>query len=333
MIAIVTAPPGGGKTLYAMSCVDRALSAGKVVVTNVEMTHDWSTRAARRNPRAWFSKKARARIAAEYERQVLVVTSFDELFRVRVAGCGKCHGCKTNVGTETVVACEREGRWIAVLDELQLWMNSRKWTDDSRQPLVDWFSLHRKLGADVYAITQHENNIDAQVRRLFEVHVRIKPLHKFKIAGIRVVPFKLFVAFHFFNDSSKTLLKRESFTLSKRVAGMYRTMAVAGGVNADPADAIHLPHRLPATAAAPWAPTESGPVPRPASPDGEPAFTAASETPLAAPALGIDGDPSDPFATLAGVFPLETTEPPQQRTVTAPTTVRDGTALDGLRQE
>lgn len=242
-ISLVTGPPGFGKTYYVMRQVDAALARGEFVVMNVEPTWDWVERSLRRDPKyALYGKARKARLQAERRRRLVVVEAIGELLALRDRGCGACKACKH--GAE----CEREDRWLVVLDELQLWLDARGWKDDAgtRKPILAWFTMHRKLGARVLVATQHELNIDSYIRRCFEVHIRMKALHKLKVAGVRVFPCRVFIAFHYFNDTTKMLIKRETFGLNKRIAGLYRTMAVSATADV-PTKLIYLGDK-------PWTP-------------------------------------------------------------------------------
>ncbi|EFD9540686.1 TPA: hypothetical protein N6L85_004724, partial [Escherichia coli] len=48
------------------------------------------------------------------------------------------------------------------LDECATWLNTRGFARKDRLPLIDWLIHSRKLGWDVYLISQHEDMIDSQ---------------------------------------------------------------------------------------------------------------------------------------------------------------------------
>lgn len=229
MIALVTGPPGAGKSYYCVRTIVDQLEAGKVVVTNVALVDDWAERLARANifRRLWPGRCAKA--AADFRRRLFVITDLPELFRVRVAGRG-------------------EGRAVAVLDEAHNWMNARAWNEGGRMDVVRWFTQHRKLGFDVYLITQDALNIDRQVRDLFEYHVRLKNLRKFKVGGIPLFPMNLFLAVWGWHDGAKSIVRRQMYLLNG-TARLYDSMALSHGADQlDPADVIALPLPAPAPA-------------------------------------------------------------------------------------
>jgi hypothetical protein len=235
MIALVVGAPGSGKSYTSVALIAEALRAGKPVATNIELAEDWpelvvaSMAGARLRGRAW-----RERRAERLRSLVHVSGELDELFRVRLVGCGKCRGCDRGG------ICRRENRGVMVLDEAHNWMNARTWDADGvsaskneavqrRLGVVRFFSQHRKLGWSVYLITQDENNVDRQVRTLFECLVRLRNLHNFKFIGIPIVPVNLFLAIWQWNDPSKSVLRRQVRRLDKRVARLYDTMALSHG--------------------------------------------------------------------------------------------------------
>lgn len=221
MIVLVTGPPGSGKSYYSVRKIAEAVEAGKFVATNIDLVPDWADRLARRNVLRWLWPGRRAAVAAAFRQRVYVSGDLEELFRLRLRGAG-------------------EGRGVMVLDEAHNWMNSRTWKEDGRGPIVRFFSQHRKLGWDIYAITQDELNIDRQVRTLFEYHVRLKNLRNFKVAGIPVVPCNVFLAIWRWNDAAKSIAKRQAYRLT-RVARIYDSMALSHGLEENPDDAIWLP--------------------------------------------------------------------------------------------
>jgi len=235
VIALVTGAPGAGKSYYAVRKIVQALEAGKMVATNVALADGWALRAARAHPvRRLIPPLARVR-AAQYERRVFISDELDELLSVKLAGKG-------------------EGRGVMVLDEAHTWLNSRTWDADdqgrkltkaeavkARLQLVRFFSRHRHKGWDVYLITQDAANLDTQVRRNYEYHVKLKNLRNFKVMGVPVIPVNLFLAIWFWNDKTGTLLKRESYTLNRGIARLYDTHQYADDFDDAPAALVTLP--------------------------------------------------------------------------------------------
>lgn len=222
MISLVVGAPGAGKSYYAVRKVSEALQAGRVVATNVALEPAWPERVAGSNPVRYVMPGRRRRLADRYRNRLVVSDDLSELFSIRLRGAG-------------------EGRGVMVLDEAHNWMNSRAWRDQDRMEIVRFFTQHRKLGWDVYLITQDELNIDRQVRSLFEYLIRLRNLRNVKLFGLRVVPINLFLAVWEWNSASSVVVKRETYTLNKRTASLYDTMALSHGLDDAPDDALWLP--------------------------------------------------------------------------------------------
>lgn len=228
MIALVTGPPGSGKSYYAVRKAADSLEKGKFVITNVPMVPDWHERVADRHPLRWMLPGRRSALKARWRGRVLHIgDDFSQLRKVRLKGAG-------------------EGRGVVVLDEAHVWMNSRLWRDDDRLDIVNWFSQHRKLGFDVYLITQDANNIDRQVRALFEYHVHLRNLKKMKVAGVPVSPMNLFLAIWKWHAAKGAVVKREAYRLNW-TKGLYDTMGMYGENARTPDDVLWLPRGAPAS--------------------------------------------------------------------------------------
>jgi len=214
---------GSGKSWYAVRAMASALLAGKGVVTNITLRDGWEHVVADRALWRRLVPGARARKAAELRGQLHVVKDIDELQRIRVRGT-------------------REDRWLVVIDEAHKFLNAREWESKGRIERVGWFTDSRQLGAEVLLLTQAVENVDAQVRRAVEFTTRLRNLRSFKVAGIPLIPIKWFLAITVWDDTSRSVLRREGYGLNRRLAGIYSTHGtVAGGVRIDDPDALWLP--------------------------------------------------------------------------------------------
>ena len=175
MIVLVQGQPGAGKSFYAIRKAAATLEAGKPLVTNIDLAEDATRRIARRNPLRALSRSWTASRALELDRGLLVTQDLDEAFSVRLRGRG-------------------ESRGVMVLDEAHQWMNARLWSQGDRMEVIRWFTQHRKLGWDVFLISQDVENIDRQVRSLGEYVVTLRNLRRAKWAGIPMSPVNLFLA-------------------------------------------------------------------------------------------------------------------------------------------
>lgn len=77
---------------------------------------------------------------------------------------------------------EESENGVLVLDECASWLNARTWNDTERQGVLNWMLHSRKLGWDVYLISQHMDQVDKQLRTsLIEFSVRCSRLDRLPI--------------------------------------------------------------------------------------------------------------------------------------------------------
>lgn len=235
MIYAVKGRPGGGKSYYAARKAIQELMLGKCVVSNVTLRPGWEEKAAQH---AYFSRMrgksideiASGLLSRYHQLDPDDTDALRELFRVRVAG-------------------ERESRGVAILDEAHNWLNARKWNDGDRQDYVAWFTQHRKLGFDVYLLSQAIESIDAQIRRLIEYYVVLRNLKRWKVVGISPIPMNIFIAITVWDGgpgSEQMIVRREAFPLTWQ-KDTYFTMGLSHGLAAEynRPDALWLPRRVP----------------------------------------------------------------------------------------
>lgn len=258
MIVLVEGPPGSGKTFSTCRRIVQSLDQGKLVATNVELHDDWAEVAASANfvRRLPGLRHLQADTAAKYRDRLLVSGNLAELFDTRLQPCGECKQCQAGR------SCQKEGRGVMILDEAHNWMNARSWSAGGREDVVRWMSQHRKLGWDVYLISQRVENIDAQVRSLAEYRVYLRNLRKMRWHGIPLFPVQLFVAIWTWESIKGHVLKREAYLLN-RIRGIYDSMALSHGLDLTPAEGRWLPHSFQpqdaATAGPPDARTDDAP--------------------------------------------------------------------------
>ncbi len=232
MIELITGAPGAGKSFFAVKKILASVEKGRVVVTNVPLREDWAEVIASRGYHKWKGEEHVRERRERFERLVFVSEDLNDLLRVRVEG-------------------DSEGRADMVLDECHRWLNARMWDSGlgesreeatrNRLKLVGFFSAHRHYGYDIFLITQDPNNIDRQIRTLFEYLVRLKNLKRVKVFGIPLLPVNLFVAIRTWNDRVQTKISVSTYGLDKTVARLYSTHAMA--VVDMPEDVIMMPRK------------------------------------------------------------------------------------------
>lgn len=144
---------GSGKSLVAVGVMRDALRAGKKVATNLDL----------------YLEKMLPR-----ESKIVALRMPDKPNIADFEAIGR--------GQDGI---EEEKNGVLVLDECASWLNARTWGDVDRQPVLDWFLHSRKLGWDVYLISQHMEQLDKQVRVSFiEFSVRCARLDRLGIPFI-----------------------------------------------------------------------------------------------------------------------------------------------------
>jgi zona occludens toxin len=224
VIAIVTGPPGSGKSFYAVRKMIDQLERGRYVATNLALEPDWIERAVNRHPLRWAIPGRRRRLTQRWQDRSFHATgegALNELLNVRLRGKG-------------------EGRGVMVLDEAHHWMNARTWKDEDRLRLLRFFASHRHYGWDVYLLTQDISNIDRQVRALFEYHITLRNLRNMKVVGVPVSPINLFLAVWQWHAGAKAIVKREAYRLNY-ASKLYDTHGLAAEL-ADEPGVRWLPH-------------------------------------------------------------------------------------------
>lgn len=141
-IYIITATPGGGKSLYAVREIQKKLVQGCIVATNLNLK-PWN-----------FPQVGRMAKTPKIIRLPDKPTITD----LEAIGDGN------NTYDES-----KNG--ILVLDECGTWFNARTWNDKSRAPAINWLLHSRKKGWDVYFIVQHANMLDKQALQSLGEHV------------------------------------------------------------------------------------------------------------------------------------------------------------------
>lgn len=224
MITILTGAPGHGKSFTLVKKIDEAMSKGRPVITNVPLRDDWARVMVRRHMlfSRWRKVAFEAKVA-EYERRMFISDDIDELTRVRVSGT-------------------KEGRADMVIDESQRKLNIRSYRDGGQKKLVDYVSGHRHYGVHLTLATQHIDNLDTQVKRLFEYHEEVRNFRRLPFFG-SIFRLNLFVLTKYWNDKRKTKASTpDVYLLSKSLARLYSTHAL--NEHDWPEDAIILPRPL-----------------------------------------------------------------------------------------
>lgn len=170
---IVTGRLGAGKTLVATSRIQKALSDGLRVATNLDIYPEHMLPVSRRD---------------------LSLTRLPDLPDVESLEA-------LGLGSDVVADESKFG--IIVLDECAAFFNARQWADKGRQGVIDWLKHSRKLRWHIYLIVQSEAMLDKQIRDAFGEHLVVcKRMDRlaipfispfFKLLGVDLRPPKLHV--------------------------------------------------------------------------------------------------------------------------------------------
>lgn len=141
-VYVVTGKLGAGKTLVAVSRIQRTLAKGGIVATNLNLKLHHFPQVGR------YAKQCR----------VMRIADKPTLEDLESIGRGN-------------LTYDESKNGLLVLDECGTWFNSRNWSDKSRQPVIDWCLHARKLGWDIIFIIQDISLMDKQARDALAEHV------------------------------------------------------------------------------------------------------------------------------------------------------------------
>jgi len=144
MITAIEAKPGQGKTVYCTYLIERYLRRGYKVVTNVRT----------RFPKATYA------------------STWEDILKHIYEHCSD----------DATMSKGREGSLKIVLDELQIYLNSRNW---EKLPLEVQLLLsqHRHYGVDIIGATQSTKRVDTIFRELVQVLYRLRRITVFSLFG------------------------------------------------------------------------------------------------------------------------------------------------------
>jgi hypothetical protein len=178
----VVGPMGSGKSMFGVRVIVRYLAAGRYVVTNCRLLPGWE-RAVREKhyPRA-RSAEAAAAVEAKLRRLYVYEPTLRQAMRYRVP-CASCGRSTRECGHS---GPDQEGRAVFVWDETHNDLNNRDYQGhgvdasmrahekERRRLVLRWATQLRKLGYTGYLLSQHQENTDAQLRRVCNYIIRLQ---------------------------------------------------------------------------------------------------------------------------------------------------------------
>ncbi|HET8862319.1 MAG TPA: zonular occludens toxin domain-containing protein [Solirubrobacterales bacterium] len=222
MIRLVTGPLGTGKSYYGVRKAVEAIETGRMVVTNFAMEPDWIERVVMHHRILGQHRSGLRDRVERFEGRYKRVHTLDELMQVRVRPVAPF--ATANRTGKMVV---KEGSCVVLLDEAHRWMNARSWSQKGREGILEWFALARKRGFEVYLIAQRAENLDVQVRELFEDRIGLANLRRSaRLLGLPVIPFNFFIASWRNHAGGDEVVKWERYRL-RWIKSLYDTMDTA----------------------------------------------------------------------------------------------------------
>jgi zona occludens toxin (predicted ATPase) len=163
MIAIISGLPGSGKTLSALKrFIIPAIKEGRQIYTNIEginllglsLYTDTAFEKNEKNLIAYEDK------AVKSHGKELATEEPKEPFKFSTKRM--CEGIAVNS--------------LVVVDEAQTFWNNRDYASEENKALLPFLQKHRHYGIDIIFLTQNIDQLDIGIRRLTQVHYRLRRL-------------------------------------------------------------------------------------------------------------------------------------------------------------
>lgn len=96
----------------------------------------------------------------------------------------------------------KEGAITIIIDECQLYYNTREWSKTNRMGWLKFFTNHRHFGFDIILCCQNSMMIDKQIRNLIEIEVVHRKINNMGLGGLFIrclmLSPTLFIKVHFY---------------------------------------------------------------------------------------------------------------------------------------
>ncbi len=212
MIELIQGTPGSGKSAVALATGLDHLMSGGVLATNFNLVEDWAWKLAGVNIWAKIGFKSRKKLAASYESRCWKIGKPSTVFEL-----SKIYPEYLSNSWKR----KREGKALLILDEAQLYFNSRNWSKNFEW--IEFFTQHRKLGWDVLLVAHYKEMIDKQILPLIEVESRFRNLKKIRLPflPIPLSPFNLFLIIKYYSGYGPGV----GMVHSRQIQPLYKTFA------------------------------------------------------------------------------------------------------------
>jgi zona occludens toxin (predicted ATPase) len=157
MIAIVSGLPGSGKTLSALKrFIIPAIKEGRQIYTNIEGIDLLGLSLYTEFP---YEKAQKNLIAHELQDEKDIKTN-QPLEPFKFSTKRMLEGIALNS--------------LVVIDEAQVFWNNRDYASEENKRLLPFLQKHRHYGIDIIFLTQNIDQLDIGIRRLAQVHYRLR---------------------------------------------------------------------------------------------------------------------------------------------------------------
>lgn len=171
MIYFFTGKPGNGKSLHMAEIMYHSIKKGKNVIANFEINENTFEKCKPEKLGKFLFVPNQQWLDSAY-RNTTRYSYLDGLYNF----ARMYH--KRNAKGQII-----EGQTILVLDECQELFNTRTWNRKDRLEWTFFFREHRKLGYDVYLISQDDKAIDKQIRAVLQFEYEHRALKFYKAFG------------------------------------------------------------------------------------------------------------------------------------------------------
>lgn len=159
MIAIISGLPGSGKTLSALKrFIIPAIREGRQIYTNIEGIDLLGLSLYTEYP---YEKAQKNLIAYEMQTEKDMERN-EPLEPFKFSTKRMCEGIALNS--------------LVVVDEAQVFWNNRDFASEENKKLLPFLQKHRHYGIDIVFLTQNIDQLDIGIRRLAQIHYRLRRL-------------------------------------------------------------------------------------------------------------------------------------------------------------
>lgn len=173
MIYFFTGRPGNGKSLHMAEIIYHALRSGKNVIANFDIDDTFTFTDRNCYKYGWFFYEPNCYwLNNAYLNKTDRYSYLDGLYNYALM-----FHKRDSQGRM------KEHQTLLVLDECQELFNTRTWNRKDRLDWCSFFRQHRKLGYDVYLISQDDKVIDKQIRNILEYEIEHRCVNNYKLFG------------------------------------------------------------------------------------------------------------------------------------------------------